>query len=184
MDRFSSVTTVDASAMLLNEMQKQLAGKQWISHVSLFEEYVPDKPFDAVIATYVLEHVDDPDLIIRTAHDKWLKSGGLLTVVVPHALSLHRRLAVKMGLVPSPDHLGDTDRRMGHKRCFMYTDMEKMLLDAGFKVIEMQGLFTKLLPNSLLVNCSDDQLRGMFELGLELPIEYSATIYFLAQKNE
>jgi hypothetical protein len=59
--------------------------------------------------------------------------------------------------------------------------MEKLIVDAGFKVIEKKGMFTKILPNSMLVQCSDEQLRGMFELGLELPIEYSAAIYFLAE---
>ncbi len=45
----------------------------------------------------------------------------------------------------------------------------------------MKGMFTKSLPNSFLTNCNSEQLSGLFELGLELPIEYSAGIFFLAE---
>lgn len=181
--RFADVTSIDGSAELLAAMQRRLAGKRWTPIRSLFEEYEPDQPFDTILATYVLEHVDNPSMILGLAHRIWLKDGGRLIVVVPHALSLHRRLAVKMGLASYPGELGDTDRRMGHKRCLTCYEMEKLIVDAGFGVVEKKGMFTKVLPNSMLVQCSDEQLRGMFELGLELPIEYAAAIYFLAENR-
>ena len=182
-DRIPDVTTVDGSAELLYEMQQKLTGKRWTPVASLFEEYQPDQKFDIVLATYVLEHVDNPAQILRLAHQKWLREGGRLVVVVPHALSLHRRLAVKMGLASYTGELGDTDRRMGHKWCFTYCEIEKIIIDAGFEIMEKKGMFTKLLPNSMLVQCSDEQLRGMFGLGLELPIEYSSAIYFSAMNK-
>ena len=184
MARFADVTSIDGSAELLASLQRKLTGKRWAPVVSLFEEYKPDQPFDTVLATYVLEHVDDPLLILGLVRRMWLKEGGRLAVVVPHALSLHRRLAVKMGLTFYPGELGDTDRRMGHKRCLTCYEMEKLIVDAGFEVLEKKGMFTKVLPNSMLVHCTDEQLRGMFELGLELPIEYSAAIYFLAETRQ
>ena len=54
-------------------------------------------------------------------------------------------------------------------------------MNAGFEVLERKGLFTKALPNDLLTACTDEQLKGLVELGVELPIEYSATIYFQAR---
>ncbi len=181
--RFPDVTTIDGSADLLAEMERRLAGRPWTPVCTLFEEYRPEEPFDTVLATYVLEHVDDPGAILELARDSWLKARGRLAVVVPHALSLHRRLAVGMELASSPADLGETDRRMGHKRCFLHHELEKTILDRGFRIIEKQGMFTKVLPNRLLVGCGDDQLRGLFYLGLELPIEYSSIIYFLAEKT-
>ncbi|MCI0486187.1 MAG: class I SAM-dependent methyltransferase [Blastocatellia bacterium] len=181
LDRFPDVTTVEGSAELLHALQLQLAGRRWTPVCSLFEQYQPDQLFDTVLASYILEHVDDPSLIIKLARERWLKEKGRLAVVVPHALSLHRRLAVKMGIASYPGELGDTDHRMEHHWCFTCYDMEKLIVDAGFDVLEKKGLITKLLPNSLMVDCNDEQLKGMFELGLELPIEYSAAIYFLAE---
>ncbi len=181
LNKFADVTSVDGSADLLSAMQKKVTGENWTPVLSSFEEYQPDQLFDTVLITYVLEHVDDPFLILRRARHKWLKEGGRLTVVVPHALSLHRRLAVKMGYLIHCEELGETDRRMGHKRCFTCYEMEKMIVNSGFKIVEKKGMFTKVLPNSMLVQCSDEQLQGLFKLGFELPIEYSAIIYFLAE---
>ncbi|MFN6460365.1 MAG: methyltransferase domain-containing protein [Nostoc sp. DedVER02] len=187
LEKFADVTSIDGSSGLLAAMQEKLvdqpAGKQWTPVCSLFEDYQPDQPFDTVLATFVLEHVDNPSLILHLAYQNWLKPGGQLAVVVPHALSLHRRLAVKMGLASYPGELGELDRRIGHKHAFIFYEMEELILEAGFQIIEKKGMFTKALPNSMLVSCSDQQLQGLFELGLDLPIEYSATIYFLAQKN-
>ena len=180
-DRFTEVTTVDGSRELLASMQRKLSGKRWTPVWSLFEDYLPQQRFDTVLATYVLEHVDDPAQILGLARSKWLRDGGRLAVVVPHALSLHRRLGVKMGLISHPGELGDSDWRIGHKRCFTCYELERMIAEADFEIVEQKGMFTKLFPNSMLVHCSDRQLRGMFALGLELPIEYSSAIFVLAE---
>jgi 2-polyprenyl-3-methyl-5-hydroxy-6-metoxy-1,4-benzoquinol methylase len=187
LDKFPDVTSIDASSGLLEAMKGKLAnhpnGQHWSSVCSFFEDYQPHELFDTVLATFVLEHVDDPALIIHRAYQNWLKPKGKLAIVVPHALSLHRRLAVKLGIASYPGELGETDQRLGHKHNFICYEMEKIIVEAGFKIIEQKGMFTKVLPNSMLVSCSDQQLRGLFELGMDLPIEHSATIYFLAEKN-
>lgn len=176
---FPELVSVDGSWELVN---RAVEGGFYAVH-SLFEDYTPALRFDTVIASYVLEHVDDPKVIVERARDVWLKPGGHLAVVVPHALSLHRRLAVRMGLSSHPGQLGPSDERMGHQRCFDCFEMERLLIDCGFSVRDRRGMFCKVLPNSMLAGCSGAQLRGMFELGLDLPIEYAASAYFLAQKG-
>ncbi len=180
--RFSHVTTVDGSRELLNEMEKTLSAGNWTPVVSLFEEYQPEELFDTILLTYVLEHVDDPLLVVSKART-WLRPGGRLAIVVPHALSLHRRLAVKMSIASYCGQLGDNDRRWGHKHCFTIYEMQKIVVGAGFSIVEQRGMFTKTLPNSMLAQCSREQLRGLCELGLELPVEYSAAIFILAEKK-
>jgi 2-polyprenyl-3-methyl-5-hydroxy-6-metoxy-1,4-benzoquinol methylase len=181
--RFRSVTTVDGSKRLLAAMQQRLQVGNWTPVVSRFETYAPQELFDTVVATYVLEHVDDPALILRLARDHWLRSNGQLAIVVPHALSLHRRLAVKMGLARYPEELGETDKRMQHKHCFTIYDLEGMLATHGFDLLESVGLFTKVLPNSQLVQCSDAQLQGLVDLGRDLPIEYASVVFLRAEKR-
>ena len=180
-ERFTDVVTIDGSSELLAEMKKRLGEKHWKPVVSFFENYKPEKPFDIVLMTYVLEHVDNPLEILNLACKSWLKDEGLLVVIVPHALSLHRRLGVKMGLISFSGELGESDRLVGHKWCFSCYEMEKLVMTAGFEVIESKGMFTTIFPNNMLVQCSDEQLRGMFNLGLDLPIEYSSIIYFIAK---
>lgn len=180
-DRFPDVTTVDGSSELLRTMNQKISKKSWTPVCSLFENYKPEQKFDTVIATYVLEHVDSPAQILQKARQDWLKDGGRIVITVPHALSLHRRLAIKMGLISFYNELSEADKRTGHKRCFTYDEIQKLIENAGLRLVEKKGMFTKIMPNSFLVQCSDKQLSGMFELGLELPIEYASTIFFLAE---
>ena len=183
--KYPHLTTVDGTASLLDAMKLKLKGTEaasrWHPVVSMFESFSPTERFDIVLVTFVLEHVDDADAVIKRARQHWLAAEGLLAVVVPHAMSLHRRLAVHMGLARYPAELGESDRKLGHTHCFTYTEMERSIVDAGFKIREKRGMFAKSLPNALLIACSDAQLKGLFDLGLELPIEYAATIYFLAE---
>jgi trans-aconitate methyltransferase len=185
--RFPHVTSLDGSPDLLEEMRSRLAGTphaaRWNPVLTYFEDYVPEERFDAMLATYVLEHVTDPAHIVHLAHTTWLKPGGLLGVAVPHGLSLHRRLAVKMGLCLRPDELGESDRRMGHKHCFTHEEMRQLMEDSGFEVIDQFGMITKALPNILLSHCNDAQLLGLFQLGLDLPIEYSGAIGFIGRNR-
>ncbi|WP_054773162.1 class I SAM-dependent methyltransferase [Methylogaea oryzae] len=65
-------------------------------HHSLFEEYAPDFRYDYVFASFVLEHVLDPQPVLAMARAV-LKEDGLLFVVVPNARALSRQLALHMG---------------------------------------------------------------------------------------
>jgi 2-polyprenyl-3-methyl-5-hydroxy-6-metoxy-1,4-benzoquinol methylase len=183
--RFPSVDTVDGSQVLLNAMGESLANagirERWTPHVALFEEFRPAERYDTVVATYILEHVAAPALILRLCNERWLRPGGLVVAAVPHAMSLHRRLAVKMGLTGHAGELGETDRRMEHMHCFSYPEMERIIVEAGLRVEERGGMFCKPLPNADLASLTEAQLQGLFLLGIELPIEYSAAIYFFAR---
>ena len=178
--RFPSVTTVDLSARLLDRLQREVRGTGWTGICSAFEEYSPEELFDTVVATYVLEHVDDPLSMLARVR-RWLRPGGEAAIVVPNALSLHRRLAVKMGLLQSPTDLGATDNRLEHRHCFAPAQAEDLITAAGFRVTERRGLMTKALPNSLLVHCTPEQLRGLVLLGMDLPLELAAAVYWRAE---
>ena len=108
-------------------------------------------------------------------------AGGVQAATKTSSANRHRRLAVRMGLASYCGELGETDKRMGHKRCLTWHEMEKLIVDAGFRILERRGMITKVLPNSMLVHCSDEQLRGLFDLGLELPMDYAAAVFFLAE---
>jgi SAM-dependent methyltransferase len=181
-EHFNEVTTVDTAPRLLQVLREKLSDRNWTGVEATFETYAPAALFDTVLCSMVLEHVDDPGEIVERAKS-WLKPGGHLAILVPHALSLHRRLAVTMGLAETPGELGPADQRLGHRRCMSFAEVEELLRLAEYQVVERSGLFAKMLPNNLLVKCSDAQLQGMFKLGTELPIEYAAVIYYLAKPN-
>ena len=178
---FAHVTTVDRSLRLLEAVAANLPSTvNWTPVCATFEEFQPETQFDTVLATYVLEHVESPlNLLMRIR--QWLRPGGTLALIVPNGLSLHRRLAVIMGLQSSPTQLGPTDKRLEHRHSFTPAETDGLLTDAGFRIMCRLGLIAKTLPNSLLVHCSPEQLRGLVLLGLELPIDMAGALFYLAE---
>jgi 2-polyprenyl-3-methyl-5-hydroxy-6-metoxy-1,4-benzoquinol methylase len=178
--RFDRVVSVDGSAELVAAAGAVHTDPRWQGIVSYFEDFTPDQPADVVLATGVLEHVDDPQGVLRRARE-WLVDDGELVVTVPNGESLHRQLAKVMGLVDDPTTPGEADVRLGHKHVFTLDRLLSTVEAAGYHVLEVEGLLAKTLPNSLLVACSDAQLRGLVEVGRLLPPRLAGTLYVRAR---
>lgn len=172
--KFGHAHIVDASQKLLTEA-KRLYGDKVSTYQSFFEEFEPDNAFDTVLATFILDHVSDPVTVLRQART-WLADDGQIIIMVPHANSLHRRLAVCMGMQNTTTDLGSTDITLNHRRVYTIERLSSDIADAGLRIIELGGLLTKALPQAMLGDLPDEVLRGMVRLGAELPVEYSAVL--------
>ena len=180
-ERFGHSHMVDGSQTLINAAKKKYGSKLTAYH-SLFENFKPKKKFDTIIASWVLEHVENPAQVLAVAA-KWLKPQGQIFVIVPHANSLHRRLAVAMGLLRTTDELGPSDVQLGHHWVFTIPRIEAAIVDAGLQIVRKQGLLSKPLPQGMMTEFSDALLEGLMKLGDELPIEYACCVSFVCRRN-
>lgn len=139
-----------------------------VVHEALFEEFVPDAPYDAVLAAHVLEHVDDPVALLARIRT-WLRPGGAVVCVVPNAESLHRRLAVRMGLQPELDTLSARDHLVGHQRVYDTASLSADLAAAGFGVEDVFGYQLKVVPNSMMAAWPADLWAALVEISPEIP---------------
>ncbi|MEI6026765.1 MAG: class I SAM-dependent methyltransferase [Betaproteobacteria bacterium] len=142
---------------------------------ALFEDHVPEEPCDKLLALHVLEHVDDPVALARHLRS-WLRPGGEMVVVVPNRDSLHRQLALAMGLQPSLDTLSARDRLVGHQRVYDFFTLEQHLREAGFEPFERRGFFLKTLPNGMMLDHSPALIRALNTVGDTLPAHLMANI--------
>lgn len=142
---------------------------------SLFENFESNRSFDKILALHVLEHVDDP--IEMAVHSKkWMHKDSELVVIVPNRNSLHRLLAYEMGIINSTDELSERDKIVGHQRVYSLKTLREDLTEAGFEIIQEQGFFLKLLPNSMMLDFSDEMINALNSLSPQLPIELMANI--------
>lgn len=172
---FSRLVAVDGSQDYVQQTQARVSPQTRVIH-SLFETLVLDEQFDVIILSHVLEHVADPVALLTLAQ-KWLKPGGVILVVVPNALSLHRQAAVYMGLLPHPEALNETDKRVGHRRVYRPETLHRDIEAAGLKVGRNGGIFLKILSNAQLEQqWTPEMIEAYYRLGFDYP-ELCAEIY-------
>lgn len=172
-DKAKGYTIVEGAPTLVEVVKRKYPNVDVVN--SLFEDYMPAQPFDKLLALHVFEHVDDPVELGRHLR-YWLKKNGEIIVVVPNKGSLHRRLAVLMGLIPALGTLSPRDHLVGHKRVYDLGALESDLLESGFEIHERKGFFLKTLPNSMMVGYSHELIQALNLLGDQMPIEITANI--------
>lgn len=147
---------------------------------SWFEEYNPDEAFDLVVMAHILEHMDEPIELLRRA-TRWLRPGGRLLALVPNAGSLHRRVAVHMGLLERPDSLNPQDQLLGHRRVYWPESFRADIAAGGWDIEHFGGIMVKPVTNRMIEkDWSVEMIDGFIALGDELP-ELSAEIYVVAK---
>ncbi|QDQ26265.1 class I SAM-dependent methyltransferase [Chitinimonas arctica] len=178
-DKPKQYTVVEGAAKLVQLIREKHPGVEAIH--TLFEDYQPTEPYDKVLALHVLEHVDDPVALARRMHG-WLKPGGELVIVVPNSESLHRQLAVLMGLQPTLDTLSPRDHVVGHQRVYDLPTLATHLRESGFEPISERGFFVKSLPNGMMLDYSPALIQAMNQLSDKLPAHLLANLAVVARK--
>ena len=182
LDHFDSVVSVEGSATFCDQLREHFAGETRLTvECSLFEDYRPDRHFGTVLGTHILEHVEDPVTVLRGARE-WVDEDGRLVMLVPNAQSIHRLVAVEMGLLPTPNALNDLDVRLGHRRVYDMPLLCEHVTDAGWTVETTGGVFLKPLSNGQIEEWFDDRMMdGFFEIGKRFP-ENAAEIFVVARR--
>jgi 2-polyprenyl-3-methyl-5-hydroxy-6-metoxy-1,4-benzoquinol methylase len=173
------LTLVEGAATLVSSAMAALPGIECIH--SLFEDFRTPARFDVILASHVLEHVDEPQAILRLM-SSWLAADGKIIIVVPNRNSLHRQLAVIMGLQRELDTLSARDELVGHQRVYSLEVLNRDIVQSGLEIVDSTGLFLKVLPNSMMLDYSRELLWALNEISAALPKELLANIVVTATK--
>ena len=166
---------------ILCERARAVHGSRLTVHHHLFETFSPPRPYAAILALHVLEHLDDPvEVLARLA--TWLAPGAVAILVVPNRASIHRRVAVGMGLIPTLDTLSPRDHLVGHQRVYDMQTLEAHAAAAGLHPERRFGSFLKTLPNSMMLGFDDALLTAIDGVSDDLPPEILANIGLVARK--
>jgi len=181
-----SLTTIDGSkTFIAKAKQRNLSNVKFV--YSLFEEIDEFQKYDYVFASHVLEHLFDPQNVLKRIK-KALKPTGKVFVVVPNARSISRQLAHTMGIVPDIYGLTPNDLNGGHRRVYDFDSVKNEVSKSGLKIIEISGLFYKPFADfqmDELINIgmlTDKHINGLYNLGNKYP-EHSGAIFLAAENN-
>lgn len=174
------IEVVEGSPVLADRARTDCRGL--VVHDAMFETFAPDEPYDAVLALHVVEHVDDPRALLAHVAG-WLRPGGRVVVVVPNAESLHRRLAVRMGLQEALDSLSPRDHLVGHQRVYTLDGLRADVESAGLTCVAEHGWFLKTLPNAMMLDWPAELLVALNEISVELDPRQLANIMLVAERR-
>ena len=158
LQKFSQVTLSDLRSEYCERLLEKFHGNGHLKSVEQidlseieFEKKYPrlQESYDSVIASNVIEHIEDDHLAIRNC-GKMLKKNGRLAVLVPAYQALYNGF----------------DKELGHYRRYNKKLLTQVFLDEGFEVVHRQyfnfaGIFgwwfsgtvlnKKILPKNQLV---------------------------------
>lgn len=175
------VEVVEGSPTLCDQARHRHPGL--VVHEAMFEEFQPLEPYDAVLCLHVLEHVDEP-VQVAAEFATWLVPGGRLVAVTPNAGSIHRHVAVRMGLHDNLDDLSERDHLVGHKRVFTLDQLAGVLEAAGLQVTDRFGYFVKPLSNGQMLGWELAMLEAFNAISDVVPAELLANIGITATRPE
>jgi 2-polyprenyl-3-methyl-5-hydroxy-6-metoxy-1,4-benzoquinol methylase len=178
---FQEVVAVDGSQAYCDITQTSIDAENLSVVHSLFQDFDPDDVFDTIIACHILEHVDDPEGLLRHIK-KFLSDDGRLIIDVPNANSVHRRVGVEMGLLDRTDELNQRDMDIGHERVYRRDEFHSEIKSVGFKIEHSGGVFLKPVSNSQMEKWfSEDMMDGFAAVGRDFP-EIAAEVYCVCSK--
>ncbi len=175
-----NVTIIEGSAILAERCEKSCGGKVTIVH-SLFEKFQPRETYNSVIAAFVIEHMEEPSYLLSLLKS-WLDDEGSLHIVVPNALSLHRRIGLKMKMITYQLELSPQELEVGHKHAYTKDSLKKEIEEAKLKVNFIKGIFVKPLSSGQMMTWPDNLFDAYNELSDELP-DYTAFLYANCSKS-
>lgn len=169
-DRFQRVVGIDLTAEYLDEARSMNTYPHVKFVESAIENFSSIEKFDVILAVDILEHVEDPVLVLKSFRS-CLRPGGKVVVVVPNALSVHRQLGVKMGMLATPYELQAHDFEVGHRRYYDRPLLNQHLSDSGWNVVGSAGILYKPLANTQMIGLPESYVDACFELGRQVPDE-------------
>ncbi len=184
---FDDITCVEASDVAMAEAKKALGDKVKFIN-SPFETADLPRRYDNIVLTHVLEHLDDPVLVLKRINDEWLTESGRFFLVCPNANAPSRQIAVKMGLISHNAAVTQAEAEHGHRYTYSLDTLERVAVAAGLKVVHRSGIFFKALANfqwdRLLQTdiVSEEYLEGCYKLGQQYP-DLCSSIYLMCERG-
>ena len=167
---FEKHVVIDASSSVIKQFQAHYPDCKAEIVKCYFEDFHTDELFDVIVMGFVLEHVENPNLLLQ--HFKqFLSPDGRCFITVPNGESLHRRLGYVAGLLNDLMELGASDLELGHRRLYSLSTLEDSLFQNNYRITRKEGIFLKPLTTFQLksLNLDESVIQAMCTVGIDYP---------------
>ena len=181
---FKRHVVIDASPAVIENFRQRFPESKAEIVESYFESFETDERFDVIVFGYILEHVDDPVLILKHFR-QFLAPGGRMFVTVPNAEVLNRRLGHLAGMLPDMQELSEHDLLLGHKRYYTVETLRKDVEESGYEIKRLEGIYLKPLTTRQMVSLDLDEriIQALCAAAIDYPELSCGILAELASSN-
>lgn len=181
---FKRHVVIDASPAVIENFRQRFPESKAEIVESYFESFETDERFDVIVFGYILEHVDDPVLILKHFR-QFLAQGGRMFVAVPNAEVLNRRLGHLAGMLPDMQVLSEHDLLLGHKRYYTVETLRKDVEESGYEIKRLEGIYLKPLTTRQMISLDLDEriIQALCQAAIEYPELSCGILAELASSN-
>lgn len=167
---FSRHVVVEGSPSVIKHFQKTNQDCSAKIIEALFENFTSEHMFDLIVMGFVLEHVKNPNILLRQ-FGRFLTKGGSIFIAVPNAEAMNRRLGAFMGVLSDMTELSQQDQEFGHRRYYTCATLRSELIDAGLKIKKLEGIYMKPFTTRQMLSLQLPQsvLNALCEIGIDYP---------------
>jgi trans-aconitate methyltransferase len=128
----------------------------------------PPGPYHHVVAAHIVNELPDPVGFLRR-FPELLAPGGLVHTTVTNPASVHRLVAMEMGLIERPDALSERGSALATKEIFDQEGFEALAARAGLLCIHREPVLLKPLTNAQLSELPDAVIDGLDRVAWRFP---------------
>lgn len=168
--QFKRHVVLDGSVAIIKNFQAKYPECKAEIIETYFEEFETNEKFDLIVMGFILEHVDDPILILKH-YRKFLAPGGRMFLAVPNAEVLNRRLGHIAGLLKNMQELSENDLILGHQRYYTVQSLKDDVIEAGYSIELIEGIYLKPLTTAQMISLNLDKniITALCEVGVSYP---------------
>jgi len=186
-DGGARVTGIDRSEAYLDRARARLGDRATFIRAGLAEPGWEDIAggdagggFAHVLLCNLVHELPDPvDLLRRAAG--LLAPDGLVHLSLQNPDSIHRLVAVEMGLIDDVREVSARGGRFGTLGLWGVDDLARLAREAGLGVVAWEGVMLKPLPNGMMAELPPEVLDGFERAARHLPAHCAMNLLVLAR---
>jgi trans-aconitate methyltransferase len=145
-------------------------------HLADVYDFSPDRRYEHVVAAHLINELPDPLALLRRIRGELLAPGGLLHVSLTNPHSVHRMVAMEMGLIADAQALSERGRSLATVEIFDADRLDALAAQAGLTNVHREPIIFKPLTNAQLAGLPDEVIAGLDRVARRFP-EHGALNY-------
>jgi SAM-dependent methyltransferase len=177
------VTGIDRSEAYLDRARARLGARATFIRAGLAEpgwEELAGGGYDHVLLCNLIHELPDPADLLRRAAGL-LAPDGLVHLSLQNPDSIHRLVAVEMGLIDDVREVSERGDRFGTLGLWGVDDLARLAREAGLGVVAWEGVMLKPLPNGMMAELPPEVLDGFERAARHLPAHCAMNLLVLAR---